>query len=49
MRRAASGSAEMRLLGARAREHIKSHYAYATTGAIAVAALRGTLPPVTPA
>jgi glycosyltransferase involved in cell wall biosynthesis len=49
MRRAASGSAEMRMLGARAREHIKRHYAYETTGAIAVAALRGTLPPVTPA
>jgi hypothetical protein len=49
MRRAASGSTEMRMLGARAREQIKSRYAHETTGATAVAALRGTLPPVTPA
>jgi glycosyltransferase involved in cell wall biosynthesis len=48
MRRAAGGSAEVRMLGARAREQIKSRYAFEATGAIAVAALRGTLPPVTP-
>jgi glycosyltransferase involved in cell wall biosynthesis len=48
MRLAASGSATMATLGARAREHIRVHYSYEATGALARAALRGSMPPVDP-
>jgi glycosyltransferase involved in cell wall biosynthesis len=47
MRLAAGGSDNVKDLGARAREHIRTNYAYAATGKIAVAALRGELAPVT--
>jgi glycosyltransferase involved in cell wall biosynthesis len=48
MRLAASGSTAMAQLGSRAREHIRTHYAYEATGALALAALRGTMPAVEP-
>jgi len=44
MRRAASGSADMRRMGERAREHIRQSYSYESVGKIAIAALRGELP-----
>jgi glycosyltransferase involved in cell wall biosynthesis len=48
MRLAASGAASVAMRGARARQHIRTHYAYAATGARAQAALNGSMPPLDP-
>ena len=48
MRLAASGSAQVKRLGERAREHIRTYYSYQERGRVALSALRGTLAAVHP-